>query len=308
MTTLTTAGLSENVLRYIAPHPPVEEKAHVQDRAAFANPEKISLLVAASNIKHLTPYIGTELEGVQLSELTADQKDELALLAAERGVVFFRNQNLDIDQQYTLTKHYGIMNYHSDHSFEINPPAYTMLRLVRTPKTGGDTIFTSQTALFDKLSPHFQKLFEGLQGVHSSEQGYINSLNRGTQPFRGPVRREHPLVRTHPVAHLKSLFYNPSFVIHLSGLKGQEAIHALSFLREHLHAADDLTVRWKWEPGSVAFWDNRVVVHRAVPGGYDPAEREGKRTAVYGEKPFFDPESESLSQREARTGLGARSV
>jgi sulfonate dioxygenase len=65
----------------------------------------------------------------------------------------------------------------------------------------------------------------------------------------------------------------------------------------HLHAADDLTVRWKWEPGSVAFWDNRVVAHRAVPGGYDTAEREGKRTAVYGEKPFLDPiNSVSLSQ------------
>jgi sulfonate dioxygenase len=101
---------------------------------------------------------------------------------------------------------------------------------------------------------------------------------------------------------VKSLFYNPSFVIHLSELKGQEANHTLNFLREHLHAADDLTVRWKWEPGSVAFWDNRVVVHRAVPGGYDPAEREGKRTAVFGERPFFDPKSESLSEKRARVG------
>jgi sulfonate dioxygenase len=60
------------------------------------------------------------------------------------------------------------------------------------------------------------------------------------------------------------------------------------FLKEHLHSADDLTVRWKWEPGSVAFWDNRLVAHRAVPGGYNPEEREEKRTYVYGEKPRFD--------------------
>lgn len=90
-------------------------------------------------------------------------------------------------------------------------------------------------------------------------------------------------------------------MIHLSGLKGQEAAHTLNFLREHLHSADDLTVRWKWEPGSVAFWDNRVVAHRAIPGGYNPAEREGKRTAIFGERPFFDPNSESLSERKART-------
>lgn len=63
--------------------------------------------------------------------------------------------------------------YHADHSFETNPPAYTMLRMLKTPEFGGDTQFTSQTALFDKLSPTFQKLFEGLHGVHSSEVSYL---------------------------------------------------------------------------------------------------------------------------------------
>ena len=150
-------------------------------------------------------------------------------------------------------------DFHSDHSFEINPPAYTMLNMLRTPEFGGDTIFTSQVALYDKLSPNFQKLFDGLHAVHTSENGYINTVNNGGEPFRGPVRRTHPLVRTHPVTRIKSLSYNPSFVEHLSELRGQEAVHTLNFLREHVHSADDLTVRWKWEPGSVAFWDNRVV-------------------------------------------------
>lgn len=60
-------------------------------------------------------------------------------------------------------------------------------------------------------------------------------------------------------------------------------------------------MRWKWTPGSIAFWDNRVVVHKAVPGGYDPTTREGKRIAVFGERPFFDPAiSETLSERKAR--------
>lgn len=55
-------------------------------------------------------------------------------------------------------------------------------------------------------------------------------------------------------------------------------------------------MRWKWEPGSIAFWDNRVVAHRAIPGGYNTDEREGKRTAIYGERPFYDPNSKSLSE------------
>lgn len=60
-------------------------------------------------------------------------------------------------------------DFHNDHSFEPNPPAYTTLRMDKTPPTGGDTIFTSQVALFDKLSTTYQKLLEGLHGVHSSE-------------------------------------------------------------------------------------------------------------------------------------------
>jgi len=103
------------------------------------------------------------------------------------------------------------------------------------------------------------------------------------------------------VTLLKVLNYNPSSIDRIEELNGQESNHILAFLREHLLQADDLTVRWKWTAGSVAFWDNRLVVHKANPGGYDVSLREGKRTAVHGERPFWDPEiSESLSQRAQR--------
>lgn len=103
------------------------------------------------------------------------------------------------------------------------------------------------------------------------------------------------------MTRLKSLFYNPNFIERIDSLNAKESQYLLAFLREHLLSADDLTARWKWTPGAVAFWDNRVVVHKAVPGGYDTGLREGKRTAVYGERPFFDPEnSETLSERNDR--------
>lgn len=76
-------GLTEEVLSYKAPHPPVEEFEPAKDRAFFADPEKKTLLSAATRVKHLTPYIGTELFGVQLNKLSPEQRDELALLAAE---------------------------------------------------------------------------------------------------------------------------------------------------------------------------------------------------------------------------------
>lgn len=143
--------------------------------------------------------------------------------------------------------------------------------------------------------------------IDSSKASYAASINGGGHPHRAPIETLHPLVRTHPVTLLKSLNYNPSFVTHIAELKGQENVHILALLREHLLFATDLTVKWKWEPGSVAFWDNRIVVHRALPGGYDTSLREGKRTAVQAERPFYDPErSESLSERLARLNIAGK--
>lgn len=68
-------------------------------------------------------------------------------------------------------------DFHNDHSFEANPPAYTILRMDKTPLTGGDTIFTSQVALFDKLSTTYRELLEGLHGVHSSEVRILLQLS-----------------------------------------------------------------------------------------------------------------------------------
>jgi sulfonate dioxygenase len=86
-------------------------------------------------------------------------------------------------------------------------------------------------------------------------------------------------------------------MIHIQELKEQEGVHMLAFLREHMHSADDLTVRWRWTPGAVAIWDNRSVAHRAVAGGYDKSLREGKRTAIFGERPFYDPMGQTWSER-----------
>ncbi|OPB37208.1 putative alpha-ketoglutarate-dependent sulfonate dioxygenase [Trichoderma guizhouense] len=329
MATVSTT-ITPAVLAYKPPHPALKEFEPARDRAFFADSAKASLLGLATAVEEVTPIIGTELKGVQLSKLTDQQKDELALLVAERGVVFFRDQDITLDQQHALASYYGIQDrdpnqqdprhvtiigrggnsrahgnytaeWHGDHSFEVNPPSYTLLRLVKTPPSGGDTIFTSQVGLFDKLSPAFQKAIEGLHAIHSSDRAYLASINGGGTPHRAPIATAHPLVRTHPVTRLKSLFYNPSFIERIQELNAQESHHILAFLREHLSNADDLTARWKWTPGAVAFWDNRVIAHRAVPGGYDTELREGKRTAVFGERPFYDPEnSETLSERNER--------
>ncbi|KAL4955723.1 hypothetical protein BDW69DRAFT_182275 [Aspergillus filifer] len=106
--------------------------------------------------------------------------------------------------------------FYSDHSFEIKPPPYTMLRMVKAPEYSGDTMFASQTALFGKLSPTSKRTLQVLHGVHSSKHAYINTINSGCTAFRPPVRREHRLIRTHLVTKQQSLFHNPAFVINIA--------------------------------------------------------------------------------------------
>ena len=177
-----------------------EEVEPPRDRAFFADPEKKALLSVAT-LTDLTESIGSVLEGVQLSQLNPTQLDELALLVNERGVVFFRDQDLDTDGQVKLFEHYGILDrhpaqkdvkhvvirgstqdhreisnwtpwpqgdFHADTSFEINPPSYSLLRMEEHPPVGGDTAWISGYGLYDTLSDPMKKFVEGLHAVHTS--------------------------------------------------------------------------------------------------------------------------------------------
>ncbi|KAJ5225019.1 hypothetical protein N7468_006244 [Penicillium chermesinum] len=282
---------------------------------------------------------------VQLSQLDEKQLDELALLVNERGVVFFRDQDLTTEQQIKLFEHYGVLDrhpaqkdqkfvnikgsredhreilkftpwpsgdFHADTSFEINPPSYSLLRMEEHPAVG-----VSQYGLYDALSKAYQTFLDGLHAVHTSRLQYDTILDLwGTGPNRPPIDTHHPAVRTHPVTGLKALNVNPGFVTGFAELKKLESggipgpnetdnplifclDKILEFLAYHIHSADDHYVRFKWAVGSVAMWDNRCTLHRVIPGTYK-GERRGIRTTVFGEKPYFDPESESREQRWAR--------
>ncbi|KAF2494501.1 alpha-ketoglutarate-dependent sulfonate dioxygenase [Lophium mytilinum] len=299
------------------PDPPHKEFDPPKDRAHFADPSKPNLFSAAKQVD-LTESIGSVLEGVQLSQLSPSQLDELALLVNERGVVFFRNQDLTTAQQEKLFGHYGILDvhpaqkdtkhliirgsstdhrdllnhtpwpsagWHADTSFELNPPSYSMLRMEEHPPVGGDTAWVSQYGLYDALSPTYQRLFESLHAVHTSRLQYDTILDLwGNGPRRAPRDSHHPSVRTHPVTGLKAWNVNEGFVTGFAELKKLESDKLLDFALQHIHAADDHLVRWKWEVGSVAMWDNRCTIHRVIPGKYAPGTRRGIRTTVFGEK------------------------
>ncbi|KAJ5512767.1 Taurine catabolism dioxygenase TauD/TfdA [Penicillium fimorum] len=320
---------NEKIKNHVPPDPLREPFTPPRDRAFFADPEKKALFSVAKQVD-LTESIGTVLENVQLSQLNEIQLDELALLVTERGVVFFRDQDLTTEKQVELFQHYGILDkhpaqkfvnikgsredhreilsytpwpsgdFHADTSFEINPPTYSLLRMEEHPEVGGDTAWVSQYGIYDALSNAYKRFLDGLHAVHTSRLQYDTIIDLwGAAPNRPPIDTHHPAVRTHPVTKLKALNVNPGFVTGFAELKKVESDKVLDFLAYHIHSADDHYVRWKWAVGGVAMWDNRCTIHRVIPGTYKGARR-GIRTTVFGEIPYLDPTSESRAERKLR--------
>jgi alpha-ketoglutarate-dependent taurine dioxygenase len=309
-------SFNPKIAKHTPPDPLRTEITVDKDRAGFADSSFTNLLSVAKR-HDLTESIGTLLEDVQLSQLSPEQLDELALLVTHRGVVFFRDQDLTTETQVNLFQHYGILDkhpaqkdqqhvtikgstidhrealsytpwpsgdFHADTSFEINPPSYSMLRMEEHPPVGGDTAWVSTYGLFDELSTALQKHIQSLHAVHTSRLQYDTILDLwGTGPNRPPIDTHHPAVRTHPVTQLKALNVNPGFVTGFAELKKKESDSLLQFLEYHIHSADDHLVRFKWAVGSVAMWDNRCTLHRVIPGRYKEPRR-GVRTTVFGEK------------------------
>lgn len=140
--------------------------------------------------------------------------------------------------------------WHTDISYERQPPGTTFLYMLDGPSAGGDTVFSNQVAAYNRLSDEFKKRLHGLKAYHlGSEQA---SVSKGAG---GVVRREavdsvHPLVRTHPATGEKALYVNPQFTRRILGFKKEESDMLLKFLFEHIALSQDIQCRVKWQQGS----------------------------------------------------------
>jgi len=306
-----------------------------EDKGKLGDPGFKHLLSSATDVFDYNPKIGTEIHGVRLSQLTDLQKNDLARLTATRGVVFFRNQDdLDIDAQRELFKYFGTLHkhatsaapkregledvlvvharedakemravftptflWHSDVTYEVQPPSYTALKLLTGPPRGGggDTVWSSQYAAYDALSAPMQKYLEGLEALHSAEM-----QAEGTRQLGRPVRREavitsHPLIRVNPVTGWKSLFFNPGFVTKIIGVPKTESDHIITYLNEVISTTQEMHARFQWNKNDVAIWDNRIVNHTAS-FGFMPHRRHAVRVAVTAERPYFDENGKSQEE------------
>jgi taurine dioxygenase len=268
-------------------------------------------------VRKLTPTIGAEIFGVDLSrELGNQQFQEIHDALMANLVIFFREQKLTPDQHKAFGRRFGRLHihpaapgpleghpeilvikatekskrvageeWHSDVSCEAEPPMGSVLYMHQVPENGGgDTLFASMYAAYEALSAPIQRLVEGLTAVHEGEHVFRGryGINDAGKEF---PRAEHPVVRTHPVTGRKGLFVNRGFTTHIVQLKRAESRALLEMLYRHIETPE-FHCRFKWRPGSIAFWDNRCAQHHAM-WDYYPLSRYGHRVTICGDKPFY---------------------
>ncbi|KAK3353888.1 hypothetical protein B0T25DRAFT_222403 [Lasiosphaeria hispida] len=310
-------------------YPALEPFEHVE-HGKNADTTFPNLLPEGAAVTHLTPTIGTEVRGIQLTSLTSAGKDELARFVAERKVVAFRGQDfadLPIEKALEFGGYFGrhhihptsgspegfpevhlvhrgagdnsvdqffanrtsSVAWHSDVSYEQQPPGTTFLYILDKPETGGDTLFVDAAEAYNRLSPLFRERLHGLKATHSGIEQVNAAAARGSIKRREPVVNEHPIIRTHPSTGQKAIYVNPQFTRDIVGLKKEESDALLKFLYDHLAYGADFQARVKWEEGTVVVWDNRVTQHSALVDWKNGQRRHLARITPQAERPFETP-------------------
>ncbi len=275
----------------------------------------------ALSFTRLTPSIGAVVEGIRLDEPLAEGRfGEINSALAEHHVLFFRGQNLTPVQHRDFAAHFGKLHihpiypkhpeapeiivldtdlvdlqdnalWHTDVTFAETPPMGGVLVARVLPPQGGDTLWSSNIAAYEALSPAMQKFLQGLTASHSISQSFPSerfALTPEAQERLDAAKRNnppvtHPVVRTHPVSGRRGIFVNDGFTTHINELSTAESRMLLQFLYAH-SAKPEFMVRWKWREGDVAFWDNRLTQHYATDD-YRPARRVMNRATIVGDRP-----------------------
>ena len=269
----------------------------------------------AIQIEKLTPHVGAEIRGVDLSRPLDERAfKEIHEALVENGVIFFRDQRLTPAQQKDFGRLFGQLhvhpaapsllpghpevlvihaderstrvageNWHSDVSCDPEPPMGSILYMHELPPVGGDTLFASMYAAYDALSEPMKRFLEPLTALHEGEHVYRGRYGVDDTGRVFP-KAEHPVIRTHPVSGRKALFVNGGFTTRIVGLTRPESDALLQFLFRHAETPE-FQCRFRWQVNSVAFWDNRGVQHHAM-WDYYPQRRHGHRVTITGDKPF----------------------
>ena len=277
-------------------------------------------------IQRVGGSLGAVISGLDLSRPLSDRQfEDLQRAIVSHEVVFFRDQELDSEQQLAVAARFGEISlypiekffgsedpghqiivddrdnppgtdlWHTDVSWLPRPPKLAFLTVLEVPAHGGDTLWLSTTAGYRALSPLMRSFFDGLEAVHSCWKSFVEIAERksGIEGLAERLRAAypevvHPLVRTHPDSGKRSLFVTDRGVMHrIHGMREEEGDALLDFLAAHL-SQPRFQLRWRWRPGDLAIWDERTTLHRGLSDHF-PQRRVIRRCTVDGEVPFFDP-------------------
>ncbi|WP_282802602.1 taurine dioxygenase [Bombella apis] len=271
----------------------------------------------------LSPAIGAIVEGVDISQpLSPSQKNDIHELLLRHQVLFFRKQTITPKQQRDFARNFGKLHlhpifptvpdvpeaivldtakndlrdnalWHTDVTFQQEPPKAAVLTSRLLPETGGgDTIWASGTAAYDALSDGIKQRIDTLTAQHDFLRSFPVSRYGRTDEERKkwaetrnnfpPVT--HPVVRIHPETGVKGLFVSEGFTTEINDVDPEESAALLAYLTRHA-TKPEFSVRWRWEEGDVAFWDNRITQHYAV-NDYLPARRIMNRITIIGDRPY----------------------
>ena len=284
------------------------------------SPESFEKKDLPFHVKRLSPSIGGEIHGVDLSKPLGSELKELiyeALLVYK--VIFFRDQNITTEEHINFSKNFGELEihpfapkkedfpevlvithnenskgrentWHSDVTWRKEPSLGSVLRMIQKPAHGGDTLFADMYAAYDGLPDHVKEKLDGAIAVHDFANFRNRLIKEGKsaeeiQAFNEEYPMpEHPVIRTHPDTQKKVIYVNAAFTQYIKDWEEKDSKEMLTYLYSRA-SVPEYQCRFAWEENSIAFWDNRACQHYAN-SDYWPNIRKVERVTIIGDRPY----------------------
>jgi alpha-ketoglutarate-dependent taurine dioxygenase len=274
----------------------------------------------ALEVRPLSGAIGAEILGIDLvAEPGHNVIAAIRQIWLEHGVIFFRDQDLQPEKFLRFAKRFGdVVEYpfikgiegfpeiipviklehekhnfggiwHTDTAYLDTPPMGTMLIAREVPPYGGDTLFANMYLAYESLSDGMKQMLDGLIAINSSAKADVSRTREdrvrdsAKTEAKNEYIGEHPAVRTHPETGRKALYVNVAHTQRFKDMTEAESAPILNFLFQH-QTRPEFTCRFNWRVGSMAFWDNRCVLHNPV-NDYHGFRRVMHRVTLAGDKP-----------------------
>tara|TARA_B100001029_G_scaffold5367_1_gene3873 strand:+ start:2822 stop:3649 length:828 start_codon:yes stop_codon:yes gene_type:complete len=272
-------------------------------------------------IELISGALGAEVKGIDLKDSSIENWNVINDLLLEHKVLFFRNQNITSEEQLNLARKFGPLErhiyvkgrekypeilriikepdekqqwgetWHTDVSYNPKPTKVIMLRSIKIPPVGGDTMFSNMELAYETLDDEIKNKIDDKKAIHSSlgAAAFVDAYK--AMEGNGNLKEysnSHPVVRTHPETGKKILYVNSMYTKKILDLDEDESSHILNHIFKHQERLD-FTCRFKWTENAVAIWDNRSTLHQGLtdffPGRGLGHERVMDRIAIEGDNP-----------------------